>query len=67
MTTSGNYLQPAFMCTYEALGADRILLATDYPYEDSKECLQFLDSLPISPEDKKKIYQENARQIGLLP
>jgi len=66
MTTSGNYLQPAFMCVYEALGVDKILLATDYPYEDSEECLQFLDSLPISQEDKEKIYQENARQIGFV-
>ena len=67
MTTSGNYLQPAFMCTYEALGADRILLATDYPYEDSEECLNFLDALPISQEDKNKIYQENAWQLGFVP
>ncbi len=65
VTTSGNYLQPAFMCTYETLGIDRILLSTDYPYEDSDECLQFLESLPINDEDKNKMYSLNAGQLGI--
>jgi hypothetical protein len=66
VTTSGNYLQPAFMCTYEAMGIDRILLSTDYPYEDSDECLQFLESLPINDEDKDKMYSLNAGQLGII-
>lgn len=65
VTTSGNYLQPAFMCTYEAMGIDRILLSTDYPYEDSDECLQFLESLPINEEDKNRMYSLNAGQLGI--
>jgi predicted TIM-barrel fold metal-dependent hydrolase len=64
VTTSGNYLRAAFMCTYEAMGIDRILLSTDYPYEDSEECLRFLEGLPISEKDKNKIYFENAHRIG---
>jgi len=66
ITTSGNYLQPAFMCTYEAMGIERILLATDYPYEDSGECMQFLEGLPISQEDKDKIYSLNANRLGII-
>jgi uncharacterized protein len=66
VTTSGNYLQPAFMCTYEAMGIDRILLSTDYPYEDSDECLQFLESLPINDEDKDKMYSLNAGHLGII-
>ena len=65
VTTSGNYLQPAFMCTKEALGIDRILLSTDYPYEDAGECMQFLESLPLSATEKEKIYHQNARAFGL--
>jgi len=65
VTTSGNYLQPAFMCTKEALGIDRILLSTDYPYEDAGECMQFLESLPLSATEKEKIYHQNARVFGL--
>ena len=66
VTTSGNYYQPAFQCTYEALGIDKILLGTDYPYEDPEECIQFLEGLPLSQEDKDKIYTLNAAQLGLL-
>src|SRR5262249_34105161 len=33
VTTSGNWFEPAFVCTLLALGADRILFAVDWPYE----------------------------------
>jgi len=64
-TTSGNYLPAAFMCTREAMGIDRILFATDYPYEDASECMEFLEGLPISQEDKDKMYSLNAKQFGI--
>jgi predicted TIM-barrel fold metal-dependent hydrolase len=65
VTTSGNYFRPAFMCTYEALGVDRILLGTDYPYEDPKVCIRFLEELSIPDEEKEKIYALNASQVGI--
>jgi len=67
VTTSANYFPGAFMCTVEAVGIDRILLATDYPYEDSNECMQFLEGLPITQQDREKIYSLNAAQIGIVP
>jgi len=65
VTTSGNYLPPAFMCTKEALGSDRILLATDYPYEEATECMNFLEGLPLSQSEKEKIYYRNAGIFGV--
>jgi len=65
VTTSGNYYEPAFVCTREALGIDHILLGTDYPYEDTTECLQFIEGLPISTQEKEKIYYGNADQLGI--
>jgi len=65
VTTSGNYYEPAFMCTYEAMGIDRILLGTDYPYEDPNECIRFLEGLSIPKEEKDKIYYGNAYQLGI--
>lgn len=65
VTTSGNYLPAAFMCTQEVMGVDRILLGTDYPYEDPRECLRFLDGLPITPGDREKIYSRNAARFGI--
>jgi len=66
VTTSGNYFPAAFMCARESMGIDRILLATDYPYEDSNECMRFLEELPITPIDREKIYYRNADQLGIL-
>ncbi|UCB51191.1 MAG: amidohydrolase [Deltaproteobacteria bacterium] len=65
VTTSGNYFKPAFMCTYEAIGVERILLGTDYPYEDPKECMRFLEGLSLTEEERTKVYSANASQIGI--
>ena len=66
VTTSGNYFQPAFMCTYEAMGIERILLGTDWPYEDPAVCMKFLEGLPISSEEKEMVYYKNASQLGIV-
>lgn len=63
ITTSGIFFQPAFMCAYLAMGADRITFAVDYPYESTQEGLQFMKEAPICDVDKKKIYHENAERI----
>jgi predicted TIM-barrel fold metal-dependent hydrolase len=66
VTVSGNYHQPAFTCTYQTLGVDKILFATDYPYEDPTETVKFIESLPLSPDEKQKIYHQNANKLFLL-
>lgn len=65
VTTSGNYYEPAFRCTYEAFGIDRILLGTDYPYEEMDHCMNFLKRLNLSDQEKDKIYSLNAKRIGI--
>jgi predicted TIM-barrel fold metal-dependent hydrolase len=65
VTTSGNYYEPAFMCTREAFGIEKIILGTDYPYEDTEEGLQFIEGLPIGREEKEMIYFHNARRLGI--
>lgn len=64
VTTSGNYYEPAFQCTREAMGLDRILLGTDYPYEDMEECIAFVEGLPLNEGEKELIYGGNARALG---
>jgi predicted TIM-barrel fold metal-dependent hydrolase len=66
VTTSGNYYEPAFRCTYEALGIDRILLGTDYPFEETNDCMRFLQRIKISDKEKDKIYSLNAKQIKIV-
>ena len=65
ITTSGNYYAPAFSCARESMGIDRILLGTDFPYEDSEECVQFIEGLPLTSEEKEKIYYRNASRLGI--
>jgi len=65
ITTSGNYHKPAFMCALESMGIDRILLGTDYPYEDSKECIEFIEALGLSEGEKARIYRQNASGLGI--
>ena len=65
MATSGNYLPAAFKCTQEALGSDKIIFGSDFPYEESSECINFLESLSLSDEEKSKIYHQNATQLGI--
>jgi 2,3-dihydroxybenzoate decarboxylase len=64
VTTSGNYLPAAFVCTRDGLGMDRILLGTDFPYEDMSDCTGFLKSLPLTEDEKTKLYEANARALG---
>lgn len=65
VTTSGNYLPAAFECTKAALGIERILLATDYPYEEMDECLAFLDSLGLNETEKEHLFNKGATALGL--
>lgn len=64
VTTSGNYLPAAFECARAALGMERILLATDYPYEEMTECVAFLEGLGMSEGEKEQLYYENALALG---
>jgi hypothetical protein len=66
VTTSGNYLPAAFECTRATLGVDKILLATDYPYEEMGECMAFLEGLGLSGEERSMLYHGNAVRLGLV-
>lgn len=63
VTTSGNWYEPAFVCTLLALGADNILFAVDWPYESNTAGIEFLKKLSISDADKEKIAHRNAERL----
>jgi len=63
VTTSGNWFEPAFVCTLLALGADNILFAIDWPYEANKTGMEFLRKLAISDADKEKVAHGNAERV----
>jgi len=45
------------------LGVDRILFAVDYPYASNEQAVGWLNSLPISSDDKANIAHSNAERV----
>ena len=63
VTTSGNWYEPAFVCTLLALGADAILWAVDWPYEANSVGMDFFTKLSLNDIDKEKIAHLNAEKL----
>jgi 5-carboxyvanillate decarboxylase len=63
ITTSGMNWNPVLKFCIDAIGADNIMWAIDYPYQGSKEATDFMNRAPISDADKKKIFHKNAERI----
>ena len=63
VNTSGMYSVAAFMSVFLELGADRIMFAADYPYENSEEAAGFIEHVPISDSDKEKIQHSVAEKL----
>ena len=60
-----NFTAP-FLDLFLQVGADRILFSADYPYGSMAQARAFLDHLPVSPKDRKRIAFRNAeRLLGL--
>jgi len=60
---SGMYSAPVFSYVLEELGADHMMFGADYPYENSDEASSFIDSVPLSTSDKKKITHSVAEKL----
>ena len=66
VTMGGFFMRPSFMATLDAFGADRIMFSVDYPFGDPKQGVAFLESLPLSAEDRAKIAHQNADRLFKL-
>jgi aminocarboxymuconate-semialdehyde decarboxylase len=57
------------ICGLEFFGADNILFASDSPFDPEKgpgyirETIKIIEGLPISDENRKKIFEGNARRL----
>jgi aminocarboxymuconate-semialdehyde decarboxylase len=64
---------PALMCAYHFFGADHLLFGTDSPFDSqlgdygTRRTIQAVEQMAISDEDKKKIFEGNARRLLRLP
>ena len=64
-TTSGNYSQIALKATIDAMGKEKVMLGTDFIYEDIKGMVDFIgDNEDLSQEEKECILFKNAEALG---
>jgi len=66
ITTSSQCWTELFQFLIASVGADRIIFATDYPYESTKAHVDFIDTVPISERDREQICYLNAERLFKL-
>lgn len=52
-----------FMRIVEAFGTDRVLFGSDSPWSDLRESAAFIENLPLSEEEKDRIFYRNADKL----
>jgi aminocarboxymuconate-semialdehyde decarboxylase len=61
------------MCAHSFFGPDRILFGTDSPFDSqlgdygTRRTIEAIEQMAISEENKKKIFEDNARKLLRLP
>ncbi len=63
LTTSGHFSTPALLCAMLEVGIDRVLFSIDWPFVENKPGTDWLRTVPLSPEDKEKLANGNARKL----
>ena len=64
-STSGNYSPAAVVCTRTVMGAERMVIGSDHPFEDMSACTSFLDAQPMSDEEREALYCGTAASLGM--
>jgi predicted TIM-barrel fold metal-dependent hydrolase len=63
ITTSGNFSNPALLCSVMEMGVDRVLFAVDWPFVENRPATAWMDGVPLCDEDKVKILSGNAKRL----
>jgi gamma-resorcylate decarboxylase len=63
ITTSGNNHTPSLIGAIEELGADRVMFAADYPFEEMSDGAQWFDALELDRRTHAKLARENALEL----
>ncbi len=66
ITTSGSYHTMSLQDSMWEIGVDRIIFATDFPFEDMEEAINWFDAVSINRYDKEKIGRTNALKLFKL-
>jgi 2,3-dihydroxybenzoate decarboxylase len=63
ITTSGNFSNPALLCSVMEMGIDRILFSIDYPFVPNKPGVDWIDTIPLCEEDRVKLLSGNVKRL----
>jgi 5-carboxyvanillate decarboxylase len=63
LTTSGMFDQDVFDYTLRKVGAEQLMFAVDYPYEDSQVATEFLGALDLTNEQRALVSHANAERL----
>ena len=63
ITTSGNFSNPALLCCVQEMGVDRILFSVDWPFVMNPLGTKWMETVPLSDEDKAKILSGNTKRL----
>jgi 2,3-dihydroxybenzoate decarboxylase len=63
ITTSGNFSTPALLCSLMEMGAERILFSVDWPFVENGPGTKWMETVPLSDEDRARVLGGNARRL----
>lgn len=66
ITTSGMDDPEVLALALRAVGAENMMFATDYPYEETEGAVDFLKSAPITDAQRENISYKTAQRIFAL-
>jgi 2,3-dihydroxybenzoate decarboxylase len=63
ITTSGMCSAEPLACAVAALGRDKVMFATDHPFESIEEAAEFIEEAPLAPDVRADICFNNAARL----
>lgn len=63
LNSSGNFLNSALMSCLFEVGSDRLMFASDYPWETMEDAVSFMEKAPLADVDRDKIEWRNAAAL----
>ena len=63
VTSSGMNFEDEVMFCHQVLGADKVLYAIDYPYEEMDTNTDVLNNIPLPETDKELFFHGNAERV----
>ena len=65
ITTSGRFSKTTLEFALKIMGEDHVMLATDHPYEDLKQSMDFIRGCKLPDKTFQKICSGNAEKLGI--